>query len=46
MDNRIKVEIKIINGEWQWMGSLTPKMLKVLIKIAGLFADDSAEEVM
>ena len=39
MDNTIKVEIKLVDGEWQWLGKLTPEKLKILTEIATVLSD-------
>lgn len=39
MSEFTKVEITIVDGEWQWMGLLSKKSLKLLTQIAGTMSD-------
>lgn len=39
MSELTKVEITIVDGEWQWMGLLSKKSLKLLTQIADTMSD-------
>lgn len=41
---KLKVEIKLIDGDWQWMGKMTPTMLKILCNIADTLSDGSEND--
>lgn len=44
MSDFIKVEIKNLDtGEWQWMGKMTPFMLKLLCMLADRLSDAGEE---
>lgn len=36
---KVKVEIRLLDGEWQWLGSLTKKQLEALRAIADTLSD-------
>lgn len=41
--SELKVEIKLIGGDWQWLGKLTKKQLNVLCKLADAMSDSNDE---
>lgn len=40
MSELTKVEITIVDGEWQWMGLLSKKSLKLLTQMADTMSDN------
>lgn len=44
MSDLTKVEIKEVDGDWQWLGKLTPEMLRLLCSIASTLSDNSVEQ--
>lgn len=43
MSKLIKVEIKLVDGDWQWMGKLSKNDLKILCHLADFMSDLSIE---
>ena len=43
-ESMLKVEIKLVDGDWQWLGKLSPDMLKLLCEIADLMNDINYEK--
>lgn len=43
MANLIEVEISLANGEWQWIGKLSPDSLSELCKLADTLSDKDTE---
>lgn len=41
----LKVEIKLVDGEWQWLGKLSKKSLKALCAVADTLSDADLEDV-
>ena len=39
----LKVEIKLVDGEWQWLGLLTPEQLTRLTEFADKLNDEGDE---
>jgi hypothetical protein len=39
MSKSVKVEICLVNGDWQWLGKLTEEQLTLLCKIADGLSD-------
>lgn len=44
MSDLLKVEITIVDSEWQWMGKFNERSLKYICSIAGTFSDLDIEE--
>lgn len=43
----VKVEISIVDGsnkKWQWLGKMSPTMLRILCQLANDLSDESFEE--
>lgn len=43
MSELIKVEVTIVNGDWQWLGKLSKEHLKVLCALADQLSDIDVE---
>lgn len=37
--DKVKVEIKLVDGDWQWLGKITKKNLALLCEFADLLSD-------
>ena len=44
MSEIVKVEINIIDGDWQWMGKLSEENLSILCAIADVLNDFNPKE--
>lgn len=45
MSKLIKVEIKLVDGEWQWLGKLSKNDLKALCTLADNLSDASEKDL-
>lgn len=39
MSELLKVEIKVIDGEWRWMGKLSNDSIRILCDLADILSD-------